>query len=192
MSNAAPYHVGPEADRSPTPELGVVQGSKEHAEQNEAEHRYLDYDFNLTAEQIVESEPTGIFGPVSVTHAERAQAVFSALEANCGEEFSALGAPESRERRLRRATNYLGEDVTVHDGKHKRRHLIDKGAAIQEVLDDLQGENHPVVQVLSYIHGRFRARLPAEALDRLAYELVTVTEWNKLKNIYAQQVDKRR
>jgi hypothetical protein len=192
MSNAARYPGASEAAKTQSTPLEVVEGGDKTSELNETVFQYPDYNFGLTSEQIVEREATGIFGPVAVEHSQRLGAVLNSLAETCGGEYSDLSTPGVREKRLNIAYKYLAQNITVTGGTCKRRDVIDKKAAIEEVLDSIAPENHPVSQILKFIHSKYRTRLNPQQLDKLTFEIVTITQWKKLHDVYARHTEARR
>lgn len=194
MSDAAEFHpIQPRTN----PELGLVLGANEITEHGDGEPHYPTHEFPLTAEQMVrrvQKGPSGIFGPVEaeVTRQERTHAVLAALAETCGEGFNEFNGLQTREKRLQRAANYLGQTVTVAEGTHRRRDVVDRDAALEEVRTKIASVNHPVVQILDQITKKFKSQLTDEQLAKLDYDILTITQWPKLHALYERQVQIQR
>jgi hypothetical protein len=190
--SAAPYSDGSDIYTDGSRDLRVVEDSASPRELGSERYRYPDYTFPLTKEQIVERSPGGIFEPVIVTDKERAAAVLSALEQTCGDEYEGFSGITTRDKRLTRASSYLGQMVTTVDGKKRRKEVVDQDAAREQLRQELAEENNPVEQELQQVESDFGGALSDEQLAKLANDVLIVTHWKRLHAVYASQVDEQR
>lgn len=190
MSNAA-ENLHPPA-MPDAPGLGLIKDSFEDTVPEEGGSKFPDYEFHLPEEKIAEREIGGIFDPVIVTDKQRTEAVLRALEQSCGEHHEEFRGIQTRDKRISRASSYLGQTVTIVEGKKRRREAVDQAAAMKEVREELAEVNHPVEQILRQIEDDFKGKLTPDQIAKLAHNVLTVTQWKRLHAVYDRQVEARR